>query len=184
MTDTTTTTDTPPETPPDGGPTAPNRGTKADLANQIQALTTQVQTLMSANAKAEAAAVAAVAKAEEDRKASLTEAQRLAEERNAFAAEVEGTKATFRKEARNQALDRLGVLPAYTDYVPDVDPRTPEGAKALSDWAREHPEAVRATAPTPSAYAPPPKSALARILSGETSHPLLSADGIRRMLGH
>ena len=165
-----------PDTPaaPDGG--APNPPDLAAVLAELAAVKSTLTSLESAKADAEAAAEAA-------RVAALSDAEKLAEDRVAFAAEIEQSKAGIRKEARTQALDRLGVLPAYREFVPDVDPRTTEGAAALEQWAKDRPEVVRQTPSGPAPWQPAPKSALAKIMSGETKNPLVTPASVSKMFG-
>lgn len=166
---------TPDTTTPDTtGPEnqAPDTGTGGpDLAAQIAALTAQVQTLTAAKAEADAQVEAA-------RQAALTEAERLAEDRS----KLEAEKAQMLDQARKDAAAKLGVFDKALPLLPEGDPRTPEGAKMLADWAKANPEFVRQQTPPPKTFDAPPKSALAQILSGEKKHPYLSAESARAML--
>jgi len=174
MSDTTTTT-----TAADTTTTAADNNKAADapdLAAQIASLTATVASLTKAKDDADAAAETA-------RKAGLTEAQKLAEEREAFQAEVASTRQGLVSEARNATLDKMGVLPAYRAWAPqDADPRTPEGARALEAWAKEHPEVVRVTTAGPAPMTPAPESKLAKVLSGIAASPYISADGLRKLV--
>jgi hypothetical protein len=146
----------PPDTPP-------------DYAAQLAARDAQIAELLAGKADGAAAA--------------LTAAEQLAADRAAFTAELEAGRGEVRKEARTLALDKIGVLPNFRDYVPDVDPRTADGAAALDAWTAAHPEAVRQTTAAPSTWEPRAKGPLARIMSGEVVNPLVSIDAIRRAAG-
>ncbi|MGA1089886.1 MAG: hypothetical protein ACO3X2_10585 [Candidatus Nanopelagicales bacterium] len=113
----------------------------------------------------------------------MTEAERLEAERNAWRAEVETERARLRGEARSAALERAGVLPAYHEYVPDLDPRTADGAKALEAWISKHPETVKAATPAPSPLAAigERSSAVAQILTGQRRSTLVSAKSLQAM---
>lgn len=179
MADTTTGTGDAPKAPDTTTTKAPDAkapdGT-ADLAAQVKTLSAQLETLTKAKTEADA-------KAEEARKASLSEADKLKEERTAFAAEVANTKAGLRKEARSQALDRLGVLPNYRDFAPDADPTNADGAKQLADWAKGHPEVVKVTgAPQPPPFAPAPESMLGKVLAGVAKSPYITKEGLQRLI--
>lgn len=147
-----------------------------DVAAELASLKGQLEALTKAKTESDN-------KAEEARKAALSEADKLKEEREAFKLEVEGTKAGIRKEARGQAMDRLGILPNYRDFAPDCDPRTPEGAKALTDWAKDHPEVVKAVGTTGHApMTPPPESMLGKVLSGVAKSPYMTKEGFRKLI--
>ena len=121
---------------------------------------------------------AATAAAEESRKASMSEAERVAEERKALDSE----RKAMLTQARDDAAAKLGIYPKALVWVPGVDPRTADGAKALADWAKENPEFVKpATVPEPVVTAPA-GSRLAKILSGEIVDPFLTPEGARAML--
>lgn len=148
-----------------------------DLSAQLEALQGQVAELRAAKAAAEAAA-------EEAEASKLTEAERLDRERNEWRAEVESERARIRGEARTHALQRAGVLPQYHDYVPDLDPRTAEGAKALESWISKHPETVQRTveaAPSPLAQLEKKSSAVAEILTGKRRSTLVTAKSLSKM---
>ena len=158
-------------------PDTPAPDNKApDVAGELASLKAQIEGLTKAKTEADN-------KAEEARKAALSEADKLKEERAAFMAEVEGTKAGIRKEARGQAMDRLGILPNYRDFAPDVDPRDPAGAKALTDWAQSHPEVVKAQGThNPAPMTPPPESMLGKVLSGVAKSPYMTKEGFRKLI--
>ncbi len=181
MSDTTTT--------PEGGDKAPDNtagdkapdktpetGDKApDLAAIVATLTAQVAELTAERTKAAEAAEAA-------RVASLTEAEKVAEERKA----LETEKKSLVTQARQAAADKLGILPKALPLAPDVDPRTPEGAKALETWAKENPEFLRPTnsAPNPLAdLANSAKGRLADVLTGKVKNPLITAESLKKMYG-
>jgi hypothetical protein len=139
-----------------------------DLSAQLEALQGQVAELRAAKAAAEAAA-------EEAEASKLTEAERLDQERNEWRAEVESERARIRGEAR---------LPAYHDFVPDLDPRTAEGAKALESWISKHPETVQRTveaAPSPLAQLEKKSSAVAEILTGKRRSTLVTAKSLSKV---
>jgi hypothetical protein len=145
-----------------------------DLAAQVAALTTQLAA-MATERDAEKA------KAEEAKRASMTEAEKLTADRAALDAE----KASLKTEARKAAAERLGIMPKAMALAPDVDPRTPEGGKALADWARENPEFVtkKDGAGTGFPLDAPPKSALAKFFSGETVNKAFSIEHAKALLG-
>jgi len=117
------------------------------------------------------------------RVAALSDAEKLKEERAAFATEVETAKAAMVGERRAAAFDKLGVLPNYRDYVPAADPGTKEGAALITEWAKTHPEAVRSTAPAPAAP-PSPGSKLAQLLTGAIKSPYATAESARKALSN
>ena len=148
-----------------------------DLTEQLKALQNQVAELSAAKLAAEAAA----AEAEE---AKLTDAERLTKERDEWRTEVEQERTRLRTEARSQALQRAGVLPQYHDFVPDLDPRSPEGAKALEAWIGKHPETVSRkveAAPSPLATLEKKSSAVAEILTGKRQSTLVTAKSLQKM---
>lgn len=155
----------PDKTPETGGDKAP------DLAAIVATLTAQVAELTAEKTKAAEVAEAA-------RVASLSEAERIAEERKALDAEKKGLVS----QARQAAADKLGILPKALALAPDVDPRTPEGAKALETWAKDNPEFVKSKTGDAPGFTPPPKSPLAAFLTGEKKHPIYSVEAIRKML--
>jgi hypothetical protein len=162
---------------PAAAPEAAQAAPAVDLSGQLEALQSQVAELRAAKAAAEAAA-------EEAAQSKLTEAEKLEQERVNFRAEIEEERARLRGEARSQALQRAGVLPAYHDFVPDLDPRTPDGAKALEAWIGKHPETVaRAveTKPSPLDDLSNRSSAVAEILTGKRSSNLVTAKSLAKM---
>ncbi len=153
-------------------PEKPAKGpSKSALAAQIESLTAQVQTLVAANTAAQQAA-------EEARRASLSEAQKLTEDRAALDAE----RKAIVSEARQAAAEKLGIKPVALQLVPECDPRTAEGAKVMSDWAKANPDFVKSAQAPGTSFSPPPESALAQVLSGVKNSPYISTEGIRKML--
>lgn len=126
----------------------------------------------------EATARAAQAAAEEARKASMTEAERIAEERKA----IDSEKAAMLEQARKDAASKLGILDKALKLAPEVDPRTADGAKALADWAKANPEFVKAPIAPPPALDVPSGSRLEKILKGEIVDPYMSAETARKLL--
>ena len=135
------------------------------------------------NAALRASAAEADAAAESVRVAALSDAEKLAEDRAAFSAEVEATQAAFMSQRRTSAFDRLGVLPNYRDYVPAADPQTTEGAALIEKWAKDHPEAVRQQT-TAAPYTPTAGSKLAQLLTGALKSPYATADSARKALSN
>jgi hypothetical protein len=123
---------------------------------------------------------ASKAAAEAARLAGLSDAEKLAEERQGLAKEREA----LTLERRVSALDKLGVQPKYRTFAPQVDPADPAGALALDKWAKENPELL---APRAGPGQPPPQapegSMLAKVLSGQVRHPFMSATGLSKLLG-
>lgn len=158
--------DAPADKGPDKAPDAP------DLAAQIASLTATVAALTADKARADAAA-------EEARKASLTEAQRLAEDRQA----VEAERKALVQDARKAAAERLGINPKALALAPEVDPRTADGAKALEAWARDNPEFVKAAGAKGELPKWEPESALGKILAGKATHPLIDVANIKKSFG-
>jgi len=170
---------------PDAGKPDAGKGGGAntpDVAAELAALRATVEALTAAKTEADAAKTEAETAAEAARVAGLSAAEKLSEDRAAFAAEVEAGKAGIRKEARAQSLDKLGVLPAYRDWAPDVDPRTAEGAAAIEEWAKIHPEVVKQASGAPVPYTPAPTSKIGQVLSGAVKNPFMSAAGLRKLL--
>ena len=178
MTDEQTTTEQaqPAETTPATPATPAETTTAPDYSAQLAAMQEQLAELRAAKAAADAAA-------DEATQAAMTESERLEAERNAWRAEVETERARLRGEARSAALERAGVLPAYHEYVPDLDPRTADGAKALEAWIKQHPETVKAATPAPSPLAAigERSSAVAQILTGQRRSTLVSAKSLQAM---
>lgn len=166
MSEETTTTAPAVESPEAATPVAP------DLAAELTALKEQLASLTAAKAAADEAA-------EQARRERLSEQERVAEDRKALEAE----KARLKAERRKDALGKLGVLEKAAALAPDVDPSDPSGAKALEDWARANPEFVRSTTPTSTPYDAPKGSNLGKILSGEMKSPIISREGLRKLLG-
>ena len=178
MTDEQTTTEQaqPAETTPATPATPAETTTAPDYSAQLAAMQEQLAELRAAKAAADAAA-------DEATQAAMTEGERLEAERNAWRAEVETERARLRGEARSAALERAGVLPAYHEYVPDLDPRTADGGKALEAWIKQHPETVKAATPAPSPLASigERSSAVAQILTGQRRSTLVSAKSLQAM---
>lgn len=167
MSDETTTTEAAPPPPAGAAPPPPADETTSILA----ALRAEVDSL-----KADKAA--ATAAADEARKAAMTDAERVADERAA----LDGERKTMIDQARADAASKLGIYPKALSLVPEGDPRTPEGAKALADWAKENPEFVKAAVKPSIVTAAPEGSALEKLLAGKTSHPYMSAEQARALL--
>jgi hypothetical protein len=161
----------PEQTPPiDPGPDpAPAPDTAAELA----AVKAQMAELLAEREASKAAAEAA-------RLAGLSDAEKLAEERQGLVKEREA----LTNERRVSALDKLGVQPKYRTFAPQVDPADPAGALALDKWAKENPELLT---PRAGPGQPPPQapegSMLAKVLSGQVRHPFMSATGLGKLLG-
>ena len=161
----------PEQTPPiDPGPDpAPAPDTAAELAT----VKAQMAELLAEREASKAAAEAA-------RLAGLSDAEKLAEERQGLVKEREA----LTNERRVSALDKLGVQPKYRTFAPQVDPADPAGALALDKWAKENPELLT---PRAGPGQPPPQapegSMLAKVLSGQVRHPFMSATGLSKLLG-
>lgn len=167
----------PDQTPdPTPDPKAGEGGDKGpDLAAIVATLTAQVAELTAEKTRATEAAEAA-------RVASLSEAERVAEERKALDAEKKGLV----MQARQAAADKLGILPKALPLIPDVDPRTPEGAKAFEAFAKENPEFLKPanSAPNPLVdLANSAKGRLADVLSGKVKNPLITPESLKKMYG-
>lgn len=148
-----------------------------DLAGQLETLQSQIAELRAAKEVAEQAA-------QEAAQSQLSESERLNNERDAWRAEVEEERARIRIEARAHALSKAGVLSKYHDFVPDVDPRTPDGAKAIEKWIAAHPETVvRTVEPTvnPVDQIGKKSSAVAEILTGKRRSTLVTAKSLSKM---
>lgn len=143
-----------------------------DLAAELVTLKEQLATLTAAKAAADAAA-------EEARRERMSEQDRVAEDRKALEAE----RNKLKSERRKDALGKLGVLEKAAALAPDVDPSDPAGAKQLEDWAKANPEFVRTTIPTSTPFDAPKGSNLGKILSGEMKSPIISREGLRKLLG-
>lgn len=130
-----------------------------------------------------AAAAEAAEAAEASRLETLSAAERLAEEQTALKADIAAQQAELRGDRRDIALDKLRVLPHFRGYVPDVDPRTAEGAAALEAWAKGHPEALRQDAAPQPDYVPRAQSALADIATGKKHNPLVPLASLRKIMG-
>jgi len=143
-----------------------------DLAAELVTLKEQLATLTAAKAAADAAA-------EEARRERLSEQDRVAEDRKA----IEAERNKLKSERRKDALGKLGVLEKAAALAPDVDPSDPAGAKQLEDWAKANPEFVRTSIPTSTPFDAPKGSNLGKILSGEMKSPIISREGLRKLLG-
>lgn len=71
--------------------------------------------------------------------ATSAESAELTELRTRLAA-LEAKDTTNRRLARDGAAIRLGVMPHYLGFVPDVDAATDDGRLALERWVADHPE--------------------------------------------
>lgn len=137
-----------------------------------------------------ATAATRATEAETARQATLTAAQKLEEDRAALTKQGDDLKADLAKQqqaliddARRSAADRMGINPKALALVPVVDPRTPDGAKALETWAKENPEFVaRRGSDTTQPPAPLPESNIAKILSGAIKHPFITATEVASRL--
>lgn len=148
-------------------------GDKTDLSAQLAEMQKALDALQAENAEAKKAV-------EEQKRASMTEAEKLAADRTA----LDNERKQLLADARAAAADKLGIIAKALPLVPQVDPRTPEGAKALTDWAKQNPEFIKAA---PSAgmkpYEPPSKSALAAVLSGEKRSPYMGVEDFKKLIG-
>lgn len=163
----------PEQTPPiDPGPD-PAPAPAPDPAAELATVKAQMAELLAEREASKAAAEAA-------RLAGLSDAEKLAEERQGLAKEREA----LTNERRVSALDKLGVQPKYRTFAPQVDPADPAGALALDKWAKENPELLT---PRAGPGQPPPQapegSMLAKVLSGQVRHPFMSATGLSKLLG-
>jgi hypothetical protein len=155
-------------------------------ADDLVALRAKVAELEAAASKAAAdkavADKAAADKAEADRVAALTADQKRDEELKAQRADLDKTRAELVAGRRSLVLERMGVLAHFREYAPQVDPQDVDGAKALEKWALEHPEAV---ARNSSAQITPikPMGALAELLAGKRTSPLLKPEWAAKLLG-
>ena len=135
----------PPVAPPAAPPVPPAGAPPA--ADTVETLRARLAALEADKVKSEAAAAtaatAAAATAEADRVAKLTAEQKVAENLAAQRAELDGLRAGVVSERRNLALDRAGVADKFRAYAPQVDPATPDGAKALEAWVKANPELCR-----------------------------------------
>lgn len=171
MTDTVTPPPQPDAAPPTQGTPPPTLG-PAEIAALLDTVTAL---------KAEADAAKAAAKAAED--AKLTDAQRVEKERKDWQAQVDADRAKLKQDRRNLALEKLGVLPKFARFAPDVDPTDPAGAAALEKWAKDYPEMVSRPAPPAQPVDVPEGSMLHKILTGAAKSPFMTTDGFRRLLG-
>jgi hypothetical protein len=163
----------PEQTPPiDPGPD-PASAPAPDTATELAAVKAQMAELLAEREASKASTEAA-------RLAGLSDAEKLAEERQGLAKEREA----LTLDRRVSALDKLGVQPKYRSFAPQVDPADPSGALALDKWAKENPELLT---PRAGPGQPPPQapegSMLAKVLSGQVRHPFMSATGLSKLLG-
>jgi hypothetical protein len=149
----------------------PTTETAPDTAAELAAAKAQIAEFASWKAKIES-------EAEEKARASMTEAQKLAADREALTAKEKALSA----RARSEALTKLGVLEKAHQWAPDVDPATPAGAKALEDWARANPELIKAQAQTGHAYDAPADSSLGKLLRGALPNALINAKRAAELL--
>lgn len=112
----------------------------AELQAQLAALQAERQTEKDAAAKT---ATEAAQKAEAERVAKLSEAQRVQEQLDKQRAELDTTRQQLAADRRALALDRLGVADKFKAFAPQVDPADVKGARALEDWAKANPELLR-----------------------------------------
>lgn len=166
-----TVTPTPPT--PDASPPAASPALSPEQVAELVATVTAL--------KADNDAAKAALKAADD--AKLTEAQRAEKERKEWQAQVDADRAKIKQERKSLALSKLGVLPKFQAFAPDVDPADPAGAAALEKWAKEYPEAV-ATKVQPAQPADVPEgSMLHKILTGAAKSPFMTREGFARLLG-
>ncbi len=170
MSDTVTPPPAPDAQPPTGAP-APQLSPE-----QVAELLATVATLKTENDAAKAAA-----KAAED--AKLTDAQRAEKDRKDWQAQVDADRAKLKQDRRSLALDKLGVLPKFAAFAPDVDPTEPAGAAALEKWAKDYPEMIKPVAHPAQPVDVPEGSMLHKILTGAAKSPFMTTDGFRRLLG-
>jgi len=164
-------------------------------APDAAALAKQLADLQAKFDAQEAEKAASVKKATDDAEAArqkgLTDKQKLDEEIAAQRAELDATKKGLVTDRRNLALDRFGLLEKFRPYAPDVDPGTPEGAKALEAWVKVNPELCRAVnnggQPTITDritdLAKTGSTALQDVLSGKRKSTLVSAESATKLLG-
>ena len=158
------------------------------LAAQLTALQAKLDA-----AETEKAAVLKTAAdaAEATRVKGLSDKQLMDEELAKQRGEIEATKKGLVTDRRNLALDRFGLLEKFRPYAPDVDPGTPEGAKALEAWVKVNPELCRAVnnggQPTITDritdLAKTGSTALQDVLSGKRKSTLVSAESATKLLG-
>jgi predicted secreted protein len=139
---------------------------------RLQALQTQLKELSAMKAEQAKAS-------EESRRSAMSEREKLEEDRKALQAERDALRQTRRKDA----MSKLGILEKAAALAPDVDPADPTGAAALEAWAKDNPEFVRRADAQSTPYDVPQGSRLARILTGAEKSPLISRDGLRKLLG-
>ncbi len=164
------------QTPPAGDNAPP--AAPAVTVEQLQAQIAAMQ------AKLDGADEAAAAAAEQARLAAMSDAERAQEQLAAERAKLDEALGGLRKERLTMAADKLGVLPNFRGYLPDVDPSTTDGAAALEQWAKDHPQALKPRDAAPDGgWRPAPEGNLAKILSGKLRHPLVTAESIRKLGG-
>lgn len=158
--------------------------TTTTSTDELATLKAQVAALTAANAEAGKRVGEAAEAAEAARKAGLSEAEKLLEERKAFTIEIETERGRLVTEARKAALSKLGVFDKAMSLAPAVDPREPRGAAELEAWVKFNPEFVRSAGPgEPPPMQAAPESKLARVLGGVLKNPYVTAGGLRRILG-
>lgn len=106
----------------------------------------------------------------EAKRARMTEAQKLAADREALTAKEKALK----DRARGDVLAKLGVLDKFHAIAPDVDPADPAGAKALEDWAKANPELVKPRSSDSQPYNAPQGSSLAKLLTGGVKNSIIN----------
>lgn len=164
-------------TPPPQPDAAPPPQTTQTLSpEQVSELLATVTAL-----KAKADAAEAAAKASED--AQLTDAQRIDKERKDWQAQVDVDRAKIKTDRKAMALEKLGIVPKFHGYAPDVDPTDPAGAAALEKWAKGNPELVSKREAPAQPVDVPEGSMLHKILTGAAKSPFMTTDGFRRLLG-
>jgi pyruvate/2-oxoglutarate dehydrogenase complex dihydrolipoamide acyltransferase (E2) component len=169
----------------EGQADAEGAGTADGLPTAAQwAETQKILAGLQADKETATAATAATAEAAEAaRVAALSAAEQQAEQQAAMQADIEKQQGELRADRRDIALDKLKVLPNYRAYVPDVDPRTSEGAQQLEAWAKDHPEALAQAATIAPDYVPRAQSKLADIAAGKIKNPLVPIASLRRIMG-
>lgn len=159
--------------PPSGGE-RPEGGKGDDLAS----LKSKVEALEAEKAARDKSAADSAAAAEAERQAKLTETQKLQEKLAALESEQAASKAELRKAKLDSAAERLGVLPNYRKFLPDVDPSDVAGAAELEKWSKEHPEAIRARGT--DAPRPPLSNQLVDIVTGKTKSALVTSGLLKK----
>lgn len=145
-------------------------------------LKAQLDTLMADKAASDKKATDAEAAAEAARVAGLSETQKQAERIAELEGKLTTTESTAIAAARKAAGEKLGINAKLLPLVPaDADPRTPAGQAVFERWAQENADLMPKT-PVGANLTPPPKSAVAKILTGESDHPFLSKETMTAML--